>query len=470
MSITATTQWDVRTTGSDSNGGGFDPTLTGTDYSQQDTAQVAYTDLVIDGTTNTKCTSSAHAFSSAHVGNIINITSGSGFTVQRVQVLSVSGSTATCDKSLGTLSSTGGNGNLGGSLLTISTAGSAAAQFNKIHVKAGTYTVTAAINPTNAVDIIGYQTTHNDGGTKPLLTTSTNSIDLLKISVGGAANWNALRNMSLSSTAGTPGQGLNGNTAFNGTNIVVDGCSFAGFSYGIQCDAGVSGYFQRLVVNNTEISGCTVAGIDNTNSGLVFILQNSYLHGNANACHMGSGSNSMCVVERCIFASNSGYAIKIESGYCSVRNTTVYGTTGTGTSHNGSGIWINGSLVTSGIFEGNISYGNASVGFGVTSGVTLQEQSNRSNAYGSNTGGNTDSLFAVSSTDVTLTANPFTNTSTGDYSLNSTAGGGAACKGAGFPGVFPGATSTGNADIGAVQSAGSGGGGSAAQPNTFVFS
>jgi len=77
-----------------------------------------------------------------------------------------------------------------------------------------------------------------------------------------------------------------------------------------------------------------------------------------------------------------------------------------------------------------------------------------SNAFGAN-GGNYSS-WNGSFGDVSLTANPFTSAGTGDYSLNSTAGGGAACKGAGFPGVFPGGLSTGHADIGAVQSGGGG--------------
>lgn len=54
---------------------------------------------------------------------------------------------------------------------------------------------------------------------------------------------------------------------------------------------------------------------------------------------------------------------------------------------------------------------------------------------------------------VTLSANPYTTIGT-DFSLNSTAGGGAACKGAGWPGVLN-AGGTGHSDIGALQSLGS---------------
>jgi hypothetical protein len=57
----------------------------------------------------------------------------------------------------------------------------------------------------------------------------------------------------------------------------------------------------------------------------------------------------------------------------------------------------------------------------------------------------------------------------GDYLLNSAVGGGAALKGAGLPGMFPGGTSTGALDIGAVQSASGGGGGGTSGGYSFTF-
>lgn len=47
MALTALTVVETRADGSDNNGGGFDPSFGGTDYSQQAAAQVAFTDLVI---------------------------------------------------------------------------------------------------------------------------------------------------------------------------------------------------------------------------------------------------------------------------------------------------------------------------------------------------------------------------------------------------------------------------------------
>lgn len=115
-------QWGVRTTGSTTNGGSFDSTVwaPGTDYSQQNSPQVAFTDLVISTTTR-QLTSAAHPFSSAYPGNVINITGGSGCTTGRYEILSVSGTTAMMDSSVGAAGSTC-TGNLGGSLGDLSNA------------------------------------------------------------------------------------------------------------------------------------------------------------------------------------------------------------------------------------------------------------------------------------------------------------------------------------------------------------
>lgn len=104
----------------------------------------------------------------------------------------------------------------------------------------------------------------------------------------------------------------------------------------------------------------------------------------------------------------------------------------------------------------NIIYGNTS--FGIT--VTLSSSASSillNNAFGAN-GTDTNNLpTAIGS--VTLVGDPFTNSGTGDYSLNNTAGAGAACRQTGFPGVMLGGATTGYADIGAIQAQATAGGG-----------
>jgi hypothetical protein len=85
------------------------------DYSWGTGPAITYTDLVIGAGANTsQFTSAANPAGPHLIGNVINVTSGTGFTVQRIQVVSVATTTATADKVIGTASSTGGNGKLGG--------------------------------------------------------------------------------------------------------------------------------------------------------------------------------------------------------------------------------------------------------------------------------------------------------------------------------------------------------------------
>src|SRR5580700_4628284 len=147
-------QFDVQTSGSDTNNSGaFNPSGTscGTDYSQQNSPQISYTDLVV--TTTTTYTSVLNAVTSAVTCNTINVVSGTGCTVGLFYISSETGGTpnfATVDRSLGTAASVctaylGGanatpcssysSGNCQAGAMTFAVAG------NTINIKAGTYTM-----------------------------------------------------------------------------------------------------------------------------------------------------------------------------------------------------------------------------------------------------------------------------------------------------------------------------------------
>ncbi len=456
MAFSATTQWDVRTTGSDSNGGGFDTAATGTNFAMQDAAQIAFTDLVIDATTNTKCTSAAHPFGATSPGNIINITGGTGFTVQRVQVVSVTGVTATCDKSLGTLSSTGGTGNLGGGLATIGAANTLFVSSNTLNIKAGTYTQTTAIVISSTLQIttwLGYGTTWADGGTRPLITTATNSTHLITTGSTGTG-YQVFDNLSLSNTAGTKANGIQQLVNHGGNSMywIVRGCLFDGFQDGLNSDnAGAHWDIGNIALIRTEIKNCAGTGC-NANSTTRCWVQGCYLHNN-------TGDN--VIISGTLFMDHS---ISVNSGAAGVNtgNGAVYCTNCTIANNTGKGIWMSASSPTLEIYNtiifGNQANNNIVAGTGnqYVAGALIS----RNNAYVSGANGQ----WNGSPGDVTITGDPFTNAAAGDYSLNSTAGRGAACKGAGYPGVFPAGTSTGTLDIGAVQSAGSSGGGQISTP------
>jgi hypothetical protein len=82
MAITADAQWWIRTDGNDLNGAGYDSTISGagTNYCDQAAAQLTLTDLATSGAGSTTLTSATGGFTSAMVGNAIQIVSGTNVT------------------------------------------------------------------------------------------------------------------------------------------------------------------------------------------------------------------------------------------------------------------------------------------------------------------------------------------------------------------------------------------------------
>ena len=127
------------------------------------------------------------------VGNIISINSGSGFTVQRVQVSSVVAGLATVDKTLGGTGLTGGVGTLGGTLDGIGTLSGAMVASNKAFIT-GSFTVTtattfaqsAAVSNTVMPNMLaGYAMYRGDNGKATItLSTATNITVLAFSNVG----------------------------------------------------------------------------------------------------------------------------------------------------------------------------------------------------------------------------------------------------------------------------------------------
>src|SRR3569833_3024642 len=121
MAIPSNAVWEVRLGGNDTNGGGFVPGGSGTDYSVQDSKNttgnnISTTDAVSNGTTT--ITSATINATSDLVNNIVYFSGGSGsITPVRKRVTGVTNSTTiTIDSSIA--SSTGLTMNVGGALAT----------------------------------------------------------------------------------------------------------------------------------------------------------------------------------------------------------------------------------------------------------------------------------------------------------------------------------------------------------------
>lgn len=431
------------------------------DYSQQ-TGGISYSDLVIDASTNTDATSVAKPLKKVMLGNIWNVTSGTGFTVQRVQLVSIpSGNIGRFDKSLGTTSSTGGNATMGGavgssSVITVLTVPMVAG--NKIFIKgsytlAATTTVTASASGSAAggrISVEGFTTYPGQMDGRPTITANNNTFALLSCNANSYFEW---KHLTLSYTGASRGIGATCNIGNSGHthwyDCLWDGCSNAAI--------GGSASFTGVTLERCEIKNCTQAAAPAINTGAGFHAIHNYVHDNAGD-GFGYSFSGTAVFSHNIITGNGRYGIleNTGSGSNAGAHTFINNTIANNVSD---GIRFTFDTVTglSPILVKNIFYNNgaSSVGYNINwTNVNAAELMylslvNEFNAYYNNTGlGNRNNMGAGVG-DVTLTGNPFTNTATGDWSLNNTAGAGAACRGISF--TFPGATVTGYGDIGAVQ-------------------
>ena len=172
MAISNTCVYEMRTTGSMNNGGGYVTGGGGQDYSQQDSPQESYTTLACLNTATTLTCSGADTFNANIVGNIIKITGGTNFTVGWYQVMARASSTSiTIDRTAAAagLNATVGTGNMGGAVgIPTDAFYEQLLSGQWVWVKSGTYVWTETVDttiPGTASDPItfeGYNTSRDD--------------------------------------------------------------------------------------------------------------------------------------------------------------------------------------------------------------------------------------------------------------------------------------------------------------------
>jgi len=473
MAFSATVVWEVRSTASDSNGGGFNSAAGGTDYSQQDSAQFTGTDLAGTNanTATPTVTSASHNFVAADVGNIIQINSGTNWIAGFYEIKSVASNAATLDRACASVASpTNGTWHEGGALASPGmafgaknhTQGSTTRNGvgNDVWIKAGTYLITSAtpnvsggvpwdnynsnnsdggVDWTNIARYRGYQTTRGDNGTRPIIKASGISSTALWHMNG---QWTVTEHLEFDGNSGTS---IDGWVADNFYNIARDCVARNTTRYGFLVDDnGSSTWFCRA-------TGC---------SGTAAFKFNDALGANQMAFGCVADSNS-CTgflvgqyipMVHCIAANNTGAGFAANQLGTRYFNCTAYGNTGSGFD-NGFG-FVNHTVFFNCVAEANGAFGWGNSGGGAADDLWLF------NCAGyNNTSGNVESHISSERIIgfVTGTGSFFTNAAAGDFSLNNTAGAGAALRAAGLPGTFPLTTTVGYLDIGAVQHQDSGG-------------
>lgn len=432
MALASTTVWEVRTAGSDTNGGGYDSTtLSATDYSQQNAAQYAVTDAVTTGTTT--ITSATGGFTNAMRGNVLYIAGGTGaITAGWYQVATfVNATTITVDRATGLTAGTGATLNLGGALATIGKLVPIMVVENTAYVKGGTYSISTGISFTqgsftgSGTGVIGYTTTRGDNG-RPIIQASAN-IDMITIS----GDLFYFQNFELDGNSTTT-RGLVQSSALPWPciNLVIH-----------HCNSG--GVFSAAKVQLTK---CEVYSCGGANGAIeaasILMCTNVYSHDNTKTGFYAA--DQLAVLINCISESNSGASSRGFHVFYNnvIQNCIAY--------NNGSdgfrlqyyiGTYIQNCIATNNGARGLVF---------VTSAASKLSPNIINCAFYNNTSGSTQG-FLRDASNVILSGDPFVDAPNGNFALNGTSGAGLDCKATGFPGAFVGGLSTGSMSIGTIQ-------------------
>ena len=440
MALPATTVWEIRTDGNAANGGGFSSARAGTDYSQQAAAQLSLTDLAC--ASNTTLTSATGGFTTAMLGNIVCIASGTNALAGWYEITAYTNTnTVTIDRTCATGGNmTSGVGKVGGALNNIGTLGLALSTADqsvagmKAYIRGGTYSLTGT-------------TVNVDGGPLDLDASQQDSKGFyLKGYATDAATRDAF-------TGTRPVIACNGNAPasvieLKGTIAAEHQVAF------IDIDGGSTSTTYGILGNNTLYDlavECIVRDVDGTTAYQAVRCSRCFASSCAATGFSGSNYRS-CVASSC----EVGFSVNQTATDCIACNCSGDGFFGYAydaincVSYNSGGDGFDlqrGSSATNciSLSDGGYAFNNADVY------VTLLNCA----SDGAASGRTKSPAPLIDLNPITLTGDPFTNAASLDFSLDTTAGEGAACRAAGISPYGQ----TGYLDIGAVQHADPAGGG-----------
>lgn len=436
MALLPTTVWEMRTDGSDLNGGGFDVVGGGTDFSQQASPVVNVNDAVTNGTTT--ITSATANFTDAMIGNLLDIRGGSGgIAPDKYRIASrINSTTITVDRATGLTAGGGAALRVAGALATPGEMGAILAAHPTVagwttHVKSGTYTYsTTTINVTGGpislsrqfqFRMVGYETTREQGGAKPEFNAGTQNVAEMLFLRGDIANSVIIENIRFDANNQTNAKGVRGLNEIINETIFID-CEV------VNADGTAKSGFSRCVAIRCKSQDCTF-GFENARPthcidiGSAFGFVSSEVHASAaDGSTVGFDVATGKVLYNCTaYNCTTGFDGQIDRGMavdCHAENCGAWGFDRLATLINCSGF--------------NNTSGNA------TSGI--------------------DNFGFIPITD----GEPLTDPANDDFEPNATALRGALMRSAGL--VVP--DQTANADIGAVQHADPAGGGLLVHPGT----
>lgn len=445
MAIAAGTVWEVRTTGADTNAGGWNPARGGggTDYSQQDAAQWSATDLAADAahTTNRRVSSATHTFVTADVGNLIRVPASTGWTAGVYEVTSINASPnyAVLDRAAATNGATNGTCALGGALLSPALATAAAVAQNVVYLASGTYNITS--------------TSSNVAGGRLTTTTSASTVAapyrLLGYKAGAAR------------TDQTARPKLQAASSYNGTLLTLGSGGYQ-FVQAIDFDGASSATCRGIVTgaHTQRIDSC-----DGTNMGNL-LIDSASIYAVATRCRNVSGSSGgfavSCIGCECpagAFTVTNGVVIAFCSGHVSAGNSGIV-LCHTEADLAGVALTTSSCATLVNVLADTCSgwgFANTTAGNQMTALLGCA-----SNNCTSGDRQDTSSLLVVGHQ--ALAGSGRATVSTTDLTPNTTAGKGALLRGGGWPGAIRSGNWSGYPDVGAVQAQPTAGGTTTTRP------
>lgn len=319
-------KWRVSTTAGTASVASPTSGTFGLDYSQTTGAGVAITDGVIGGTT-TEVTSVLTPVDVSWVGNLLHTNSGTNCTIGWYEVVSVTGTTATVDRSLGTAAASctqklGGamslNSTLDDDLFEngLGTNGTGAMIF---WVKNGSFTLGESISPSVA------------GGTRaPIVIAGFNALRS-DLGIGTTANRPVLStDVFMTLTLGTNWDLYNHVLTGTNVNIVIAGTSSKLVNIKVSNTSATAGRtaiamgLRSMLLNCEVISYRGKAIFTGSNS---LIIDGCYIHDSDNGLSV-NGATASILITNSIIANNITAAINTEAtapDMLMVKNTTLYG-------------------------------------------------------------------------------------------------------------------------------------------------
>jgi hypothetical protein len=453
--IASTAIWEMRKTGSNTNGAFWVPGA-GTDYSQQDAPVLAVADVVADGSTT--LTSVTGSFTSDMANNGVYLQGGSGsLTATRRQITAYNSATSiTVDAVVA--AGTGITGRVGGAGANPDDLDNQIVSGNTIYVKypgsGQEWSITTAwtcslSGGSNHINWVGYDTTrslYNKDGNIPLFNVTANSTQLLVLS--GALNL-TFRNISFKNSAVTTRAAFTSNSSSTSDYIVFERCIFDGFS-NVTTSSTSSANVQKIRFYGCEMKNGTSTVQVRVHSAGFLGLYGCYIHSNTGS--VVTTTDSPVEIYDCIIANNTSRAFNASDSSASSwylraeRN--IFYKNGTGNQFEVARTSGSQSAAIQ-MFVSNIVYGGTnSVSQGGTA-VTIAGRVFASrNAFGGYSG-SAGVNFDLGDEYITLGSDPFVDGVNGDFRINANSDGGVLLKEAGWPNKF--GSLINYRDVGALQ-------------------